>query len=303
MNPDELPATFSPAYEQAQMQAAAQELARLQGLDLNAYAARYLAAWQVYYTKHPHYLYPDDLGVGFDDDGQVPRPDDVSALSYGRTEQALRRARQDTRQNYQQHLADTLAAENSLIIRRHLLAEACYRAFRLLTDWRYHQTTLVDLTTRYTPQGLNWAGRFDRHVDDPVAVGEALGVVDFLTDACAEYARSSITQRKAAGGDQWAGVLNNYTLTETTQLLVFVGLLDSAEPLAVAQGTKPGQWVAVAAALYEAKKASGDKAALYRAFRATYGPAVGSLSSFSRDYNPENERAKLCYTRARVRLK
>lgn len=104
------------------------------------------------------------------------------------------------------------------------------------------------------------------------------------------------------GADRWAGLLTDFMLADLTALLVFVGLLETAEPLAVAQGTKPGQWVAVAAALYKSKRTRADKAALHRAFSDTYGPAVGSLSSFSREYNEGNEAASQCYSRALSRL-
>jgi len=101
------------------------------------------------------------------------------------------------------------------------------------------------------------------------------------------------------------GLLPNLLIIQCNKsntLLVVAGLLDTAEPLAVAHGTKPGQWVAVAAALYKRNKTRADRAALYRAFSDTYGPGVGSLSSFSREYNEANEAAQKCYNRALSRL-
>lgn len=100
----------------------------------------------------------------------------------------------------------------------------------------------------------------------------------------------------------WDGVLINYTLSDLNTLLRFVGLLETIEPLTLADDTKAGQWVAVAAALKKAKRTMADRAVLYRAFSKTYGPAVGSLSSFQRPYNEANAMANACYTRALARL-
>ena len=127
-----------------------------------------------------------------------------------------------------------------------------------------------------------------------------------------EYEQTPPTAKALAGAraatsspavaDRWAGLLINYTLADLNALLVFAGLLETADPPAVANGTKPGQWVAVAAALYKRNRTRADKAALYRAFSDTYGQDVGSLSTFSREYNEANEAAKLCYDRALSRL-
>ncbi len=131
------------------------------------------------------------------------------------------------------------------------------------------------------------AAAFRQHLANDLAPPAATGPAD------AKAASAGPTR-----ADRWAGLLINYTLADLNTLLVVAGLLDTAEPLAVANDTKPGQWVAVAAALKKGKRTRADKAALYRAFSDTYGPAVGSLSSFSRAYNEANEAAQRCYSRA-----
>ena len=106
----------------------------------------------------------------------------------------------------------------------------------------------------------------------------------------------------APATDRWAGLLINYTLTDLNNLLVFVGLLETAKPLVVADDKKPGQWVAVAAALKKAGRTKADKAPLHRAFLETYGEAVGSLRTFQGQHNEANEAAQKCYDRALSRL-
>ena len=102
---------------------------------------------------------------------------------------------------------------------------------------------------------------------------------------------------------RWDGLfLDNYTLTDLDNLLVFVGLLETAEPRVVADNTKPAQWVAVVAALKKTKRTRADKAALYRAFSETYGAAVGSLRTFQGQHNTTNEDAQICYARALSRI-
>ena len=141
---------------------------------------------------------------------------------------------------------------------------------------------------------------------DPNTVGKALAQVDWFRHCLHEFEQCEQTVSPAIAGnfetvytgDRWAGLLINYTLADLNNLLVVAGLLETAAPPTVAAGTKAGQWVAVAAALYKGKRTLADKAALHRAFRETYGPAVGSLSSFSREYNESNEAARLCYSRA-----
>ena len=103
--------------------------------------------------------------------------------------------------------------------------------------------------------------------------------------------------------DPWPGLLSaRYKVEDLDQLLVYVGLLETAKPRTLTAGTTPREWVALVHALIVAKKTKADRAALFRAFVARYGEAVGSLSSFSRGYNEMNEKAFRVFDRATSRL-
>lgn len=123
-----------------------------------------------------------------------------------------------------------------------------------------------------------------------------------LFSALHQYVEDDLAEKPLAPAERWTGLLLNYSLPDLNKLLVLVGLLETAEPVAVADKTKPAQWVAVVAALYKAGRTRADKAALYRAFVDTYGQAVGSLRTFQGGYNEANEAAQSCYARVLARL-
>jgi hypothetical protein len=102
-------------------------------------------------------------------------------------------------------------------------------------------------------------------------------------------ATDCIDAEQAPTSDPWEGLFRNYTLTKLNNLLVLVGLLDTASPPTIAEYTRPGQWVAVIAALIKAKRISTNRAAVGRAFYETYGDESASLSSYQKQYNEGNE--------------
>ena len=165
---------------------------------------------------------------------------------------------------------------------------------RLLKDVAYIERVLIGLDAK---EASDTPGNFCLSVDELDAWCPPV-----LTDSTAGDEPQQHLDAPAVEADEWAGLLINYTVAELNNLLVYVGLLETAKPLAVADDTKPRQWVAIVAALKKAKRTKADRAALHRAFVKTYGAAVGSLSGFQREHNEANELAQKCFNRALSRL-
>jgi hypothetical protein len=173
--------------EQAQVEAAEQVLHRLQCLDLDAYQAEYLNAWQRFYTDHRHYLFPDDRAAPED---RLPRSEDVSALSYERTAHDVKQTRQDVLQSNKEQLDGVLSTATGSTTRRNKLAHKCNTTAALLAAYA---DVFADLTAATYIPCLPASGfRPERRVDEPATVGAALGLLDFLIYAYAEYKTSQL---------------------------------------------------------------------------------------------------------------
>jgi hypothetical protein len=84
--------------------------------------------------------------------------------------------------------------------------------------------------------------------------------------------------------DPWEGIFRNYTLAKLNNLLVFVGLLDTANPITIAEYTRPGQWAAVISALIKAKRVTDNRTTVGEAFCKTYGDETVSISTCKRPH-------------------
>jgi len=268
--------------ERAQMEAAEQVLYRLQCLDLGTHQAEYLNAWQHFYADNQHYLFPDDRAAT---EYTPPRLEDVSALSYERTAHAVKQTRQDVLQGNKERLGRELATATQPTTYRQKLAHTCHATATLLAAYA---DVFADLTAAtYTPcLPPIFSSRPERRVDEPATVGAALGLVDFLAYACAEYKTSQSTDLTTApppatpaipnpAAELFAPLLLNYTLAELTALLRELELLDptTGRPTPAAS---PGTWVGVIYALLEADcpRLKYRKAAAQRAFVNVFGAVV-----------------------------
>ena len=97
----------------------------------------------------------------------------------------------------------------------------------------------------------------------------------------------------------WQGIFRpGFTVKDLNNLLVSLGILESAEPLEFIYNPPPRQWVAIAHALRKASNVPVDTAVLYRAFKVTYGVngiKVGGRRSFYRDDFMHDEASKELY--------
>jgi hypothetical protein len=84
--------------------------------------------------------------------------------------------------------------------------------------------------------------------------------------------------------DPWEGVFRNYTLAKLNNLLVFVGLLDTVNPITIAEYTRPGQWAAIISALIKAKRVTNNRTTVGKAFCKTYGDETVSTSTYKRPH-------------------
>lgn len=102
--------------------------------------------------------------------------------------------------------------------------------------------------------------------------------------------------------NHWQGILRpGFTLKDLNNLLVSLGILETADPIKLSYTTRPKDWVAVAQALRETSTPKPDMAVLHRAFDATYGPEgirVGTARSFQRDTYKYNAFSNALYEKA-----
>ena len=169
--------------EQAKAEAPEQVLHRLQRLDLDAYQVEYLNAWQRFYADHRHYLFPDDRAAP---EYASPRWEDVSTLSYERTTEAVKQTRQDVLQSNKERLDSVLFTATSPTTRQHKLAHECHDTAARLNQ--YEADVFADLTAAIYAPCLPAPGfQPERRVDDPATVGAALGLLDFLIYAHAQF--------------------------------------------------------------------------------------------------------------------
>lgn len=253
--------------EQAQVEEAEQLLNRLQYLDLDAYQAEYLNAWQAFYNNHRYYLFPDDRAA---QEYEPLRSEDVSTLSYRRTAEAVKQTRQDVLQGNKERLDSMLFTATSPITHRHKLAHECYNTAERLK--RYEADVFTDLTAAtYTPClppiYSSWP---ERRVDEPATVGAALGLLDFLAYVCAEYktsqsstpAHPTVTRTPDADTDspsiQKTRFINGFSAEDADRVAFEIDLIDAQGNYTGLLGIAPGRLCGFYKMLKDEKKISGN---------------------------------------------